>query len=211
MKKRFFDVVSSLIGLGLLMPLLMAIGLLVRRDGGPAFFRQVRVGKDGRLFKFIKFRSMVVNAEKLGNQVTASHDPRITTIGRILRQTKLDELPQLLNVFAGEMSIVCPRPEVPYYVEKWPDEDRDIVLSVKPGITDYATLFYHDEQAVLARAADVEKAYVEVVMPHKLVMHRRYVKEKSFFLDVRIILVHQFINLSGVNIIVNGIHRNNLK
>jgi len=131
---------------------------------------------------------MVVDAERLGNQVTASHDPRITAVGRVLRQTKLDELPQLLNVFAGDMSIVGPRPEVPYYVEKWSDDDRRVVLSVKPGITDYATLFYHDEQAVLAEAGNAEKVYVEVVLPHKLEMAKRYARERNFGVDLWLVL-----------------------
>ncbi len=188
MIKRLFDLVSSLLGLMALIPVFTVICLVIARDGGAAFFRQARVGRHGRLFKLYKFRSMVVDAEKLGAQVTAGHDPRITRVGRILRQTKLDELPQLLNVFIGNMSVVGPRPEVPYYVSKWSAEDREMVLSVKPGITDYATLYYHDEQAVLAKASDVAKAYMEVVMPHKLEMYRRYVREKSFLLDLSIIL-----------------------
>lgn len=188
MAKRIFDLVSALIALTVLTSVLVVLFHFIRRDGGPAFFRQVRVGKDGQLFSLYKFRSMVVNAEKLGAQVTAGHDARITTVGRVLRKTKLDELPQLFNVFIGDMSIVGPRPEVPYYVEKWPEEDRKVVLSVKPGITDYATLFYHDEQAVLARAQDLERAYVEVVMPHKLEMYGRYVRERSFLLDLRLVV-----------------------
>jgi len=188
MAKRIFDLVSTLIALAVLTPVFVVLFHFIRRDGGRAFFRQVRVGKDGRLFKLFKFRSMVVNAEKLGAQVTASHDARITTIGRVLRKTKLDELPQLFNVFIGEMSIVGPRPEVPYYVEKWSEEDRRVVLSVKPGITDYATLFYHDEQVVLAGAEDPVTAYIEEVMPHKLEMYRRYVRERSFLLDLKLVV-----------------------
>jgi len=187
MMKRIFDLVFSLLGIGALLPLFFVLGFLIRRDGGPAFFTQERVGKDGRTFHFIKFRSMVMHAERLGSQVTASHDPRITGVGRVLRRTKLDELPQLLNVFAGDMSIVGPRPEVPYYVAKWSEEDRRVVLSVKPGITDYATLFYHDEQAVLAKTEDPEKTYLDVVMPHKLEMYRRYVSDRSFGLDLRLV------------------------
>lgn len=188
MAKRIFDLVSALIALTVLTPVFVVLFHFIRRDGGPTFFRQVRLGKNGRLFKLFKFRSMVVNAEKLGAQVTASHDARITTVGRSLRKTKLDELPQLFNVFIGEMSIVGPRPEVPYYVEKWSEEDRRVVLSVKPGITDYATLFYHDEQAVLAGAENSEKVYIEEVMPHKLEMYRRYVRERSFLLDLKLVV-----------------------
>jgi len=188
MPKRVFDLVTSLIALTLLAPVFVALILLIRRDGGPAFFKQVRVGKGGRLFKVYKFRSMVVNAEELGEQVTMRHDPRITVIGRALRKAKLDELPQLFNVLMGDMSIVGPRPEVPYYVERWSDEERQIVLSVKPGITDYATLFYHDEQGVLVGAENPEKTYLQEVMPHKLKMYRRYVRERSFRVDLRLIL-----------------------
>lgn len=187
MSKRILDVISALIALTVLIPVFVVLCHFIRRDGGPAFFRQVRVGKDRRVFKLFKFRSMVVNAEKLGAQVTASHDARITAVGRVLRKTKLDELPQLFNVFIGDMSIVGPRPEVSYYVKKWSEEDRRVVLSVKPGITDYATLFYHDEQGVLAGAEDPERAYMEEIMPHKLEMYRRYVRERSFWLDLNII------------------------
>jgi len=188
MVKRLFDLIVSLLGIVALLPVFIVLCLLIRCDGGPAFFKQKRVGKSGRFFKLYKFRSMLVNAEHLGAKITASHDPRITLVGSLLRRTKLDELPQLFNVFAGDMSIVGPRPEVPYYVTKWSDRDREIVLSVKPGITDYATLFYHDEQAVLAGAGGVEEAYVEVVMPHKLAMYQRYVWEQGFLLDLRIIM-----------------------
>jgi lipopolysaccharide/colanic/teichoic acid biosynthesis glycosyltransferase len=141
---------------------------------------------------------MVVNADKMGSQVTAEHDPRITTVGRFLRKTKLDELPQLINVLAGDMSLVGPRPEVPYYVQKWPDEDRDVILSVKPGITDYATLYYNDEQAVLAQAHDMEKAYLEEVMPHKLSLYRQYVQDQSLNLDFRLIIA-TLLKMAGIN------------
>lgn len=170
------------------MPVFIVCGAMIRLDGGPAFFRQIRVGKEGRLFRIFKFRTMVVDADKMGVQVTAEHDPRITRVGRMIRKTKLDELPQLFNVFLGDMSMVGPRPEVPYYVEKWPDEARRMVLSVRPGITDYATLFYNDEQAVLGQTDDPEKMYLEKVMPHKLQMYVRYVEEHNFWLDLRLIL-----------------------
>ncbi len=140
------------------------------------------------VFNVYKFRSMVIDADKLGAKVTASHDPRITRVGRLLRKTKIDELPQLFNVLMGDISLVGPRPEVPYYVSKWSDDCKETVLSVKPGITDYATLYYNDEQAVLAEANDPEKTYLEEVMPHKLKMYGRYVKDQNFWLDIRIIL-----------------------
>lgn len=198
--RRFFDLFFSLIGLILLSPILIAVAFAIRRDGGPIFFRQERIGGNGGVFRIYKFRSMVVNAHKMGAQVTAEHDPRITSVGRLLRKTKLDELPQLLNVFRGEMSLVGPRPEVPFYVAQWPEEDRAIILSVKPGITDYATLFYSDEQAVLARAEDPERAYREQVMPHKLRMYRAYVRDSNPRLDLRII-VATLAKMAGIDII----------
>jgi lipopolysaccharide/colanic/teichoic acid biosynthesis glycosyltransferase len=146
------------------------------------------VGWRGRIFRIYKFRSMVVNAEKRGAAVTAEHDPRITRIGRWLRKNKVDELPQLLNVFFGDMSIVGPRPEVPCYVSLWSEADRERILSVKPGITDYATLYYHDEQALLAKGDNPERIYLEEVMPHKLEMYRIYARDRNFLLDLKIIL-----------------------
>jgi lipopolysaccharide/colanic/teichoic acid biosynthesis glycosyltransferase len=186
--KRLFDLCCSLLGLIFLVPLFFFVGLMIRGDGGPVLFRQERVGWRGRIFRIYKFRSMIVNAEKLGGPVTTEHDPRITRIGRWLRKTKLDELPQLLNVFFGDMSIVGPRPEVPYYVNLWSEADRELILSVKPGITDYATLYYHDEQALLAKADNPERIYLEEVMPHKLEMYKQYVKDSNFWLDFDIIL-----------------------
>ena len=187
MKKRLFDLISANIAIILLSPLFLTIMLIVRKDGGPAIYKQRRVGKDGRLFTFYKFRSMVLNADKMGAQVTATHDPRITRIGHFLRKTKLDELPQLVNVIAGDISVVGPRPEVPVYVDKWPKGQKEIVLSVKPGITDYATLVYNDEQAVLSRSDNPEKTYLEAVMPHKLSLYQRYIDDQSFLLDIKII------------------------
>ena len=188
MTKRLFDLCCSLLGLIFLVPLFFILGLMIRADGGPVFFRQERVGWRGRIFRIYKFRSMFVNAEKLGALVTAERDPRITRIGRWLRKTKLDELPQLLNVFLGDMSIVGPRSEVPYYVNLWPEADRELILSVKPGITDFATLYYYDEQVLLDKAANPERIYVEEVIPHKLEMYKSYVKDSSFWLDVKIIM-----------------------
>ncbi|MCK5509607.1 MAG: sugar transferase [Desulfobacterales bacterium] len=131
---------------------------------------------------------MVIDADKTGAKVTASHDSRITRIGSLLRKTKIDELPQLFNVLTGDISLVGPRPEVPYYVSKWSDARKETIFSVKPGITDYATLYYNDEQAVLAKAEDPEKAYLKEVMPHKLRMYEQYVNDQNFWLDIRIIL-----------------------
>jgi lipopolysaccharide/colanic/teichoic acid biosynthesis glycosyltransferase len=188
MIKRLFDIIFSTIGLVALVPLFLLLGIIIRSTGKPIFFRQERVGRNGKVFRICKFRSMVVDAEKIGAQVTSDRDPRITRIGRWLRRTKLDELPQLINVFLGNMSIVGPRPEVPYYVSLWPATDRDFILSVKPGITDIGTLFYHNEQALLAQAEEPESFYVDEVMPHKLEMYKSYVTGRGFWFDLKIIL-----------------------
>jgi lipopolysaccharide/colanic/teichoic acid biosynthesis glycosyltransferase len=197
--KRFFDLLLSSLALAVLSPLFIVLALLIRRDGGPAFFRQERVGQGGEFFRIFKFRSMVPGAEKLGAQVTGAADPRITSVGRFLRKTKLDELPQLINVLRGQMSLVGPRPEVGRYVERWPEEDRREILQIKPGITDYATFYYSDEQAVLARAEDPEKAYLETVMPHKLRLYRKYLQDRGFWLDLRLLLatLARMIGLDG--------------
>jgi len=190
----------SSIALVISSPIFALMIIIVRRDGGPAFFRQERVGQGGRLFRIFKFRSMVPQAEKLGAQVTGAADPRITKVGRFLRRTKLDELPQWINVFLGQMSLVGPRPEVPRYVERWPEADRREILKIKPGITDYATFYYSDEQAVLARAENPEKTYLEEVMPHKLRLYRQYLQDRSFGLDLRLLLatLARMIGLDGL-------------
>ena len=186
--KRCFDFISSFITLIFLLPVFIVVAWLIKKDGGPVFYQQQRVGRYGNIFNLYKFRSMVIDADKIGAKVTASHDPRITRIGKLLRKTKTDELPQLFNVLTGNISLVGPRPEVPYYVAKWPDAKKKIILSVKPGITDYATLYYNDEQAVLSRAKDPEKTYLNEVMPHKLRMYEQYINDQSFWLDIKIIL-----------------------
>ncbi|MBW2194908.1 MAG: sugar transferase [Deltaproteobacteria bacterium] len=186
--KRKFDLFFSSLGLILLAPFFLSLIIVIRRDGGPAFFRQRRVGLRGRIFSIYKFRTMIVDADRKGGQITVEYDPRITKIGRMLRKTKLDELPQLLNVWSGDMSLVGPRPEVPFYVGKWSEADRAKILSIKPGITDYATLFYNDEQGILAEAYDPEKAYIKHIMPHKLQLYKQYVHDQSFWLDFRIIV-----------------------
>jgi len=188
MFKRLFDIVFSFTGLLLLLPIFAVVAVAVRCNGKPVFYRQERVGLNGKRFWIFKFRSMVVNAEKTGQKVTAERDDRIMPIGKFLRKTKLDELPQLLNVLTGDMSLVGPRPEVPFYVELWPEKDRNIILSIKPGITDYATLYYHDEQSILANADNPEKAYITKVMPHKLKLYRNYLIDRSFRLDFYLIL-----------------------
>jgi lipopolysaccharide/colanic/teichoic acid biosynthesis glycosyltransferase len=196
--KRIFDLLLSSLALVVLSPLFLVLSVRIRRDEGPAFFRQPRVGRSGELFPMFKFRSMVPGAEKLGAQVTGESDPRITGFGRFLRKTKLDELPQLINVFLGQMSLVGPRPEVPRYVDRWPEEDRRQILQVKPGITDYATFYYSDEQAVLARAEDTEKVYLETIMPQKLRLYRRYLQDRGFWLDLRLLLA-TLVRMAGLD------------
>jgi lipopolysaccharide/colanic/teichoic acid biosynthesis glycosyltransferase len=188
MSKRLFDVVAAGCGLIVLAPLLLAIALWIRLDSpGPALFRQQRVGRHGRLFDIYKFRTMVTHPDH-GRQLTVGHDPRITRAGRVLRRTKLDELPQLLNVLAGTMSLVGPRPEVPCYVDRYPPAVRQTVLSVAPGITDLAAILYMDENDILGRAPDPEREYIETILPVKLEYYQRYVRDRSFWLDLRILV-----------------------
>jgi len=185
--KRLFDVCGAGIGLLLLAPLLLALALWVRLDSpGPVLFRQQRVGRHGVRFDIIKFRTMVARPDD-GRQLTVGRDPRITRAGRFLRSSKLDELPQLINVLQGTMSLVGPRPEVPRYVDCYPPAARAAVLSVAPGITDLASILYKEESEILGRAADPERAYVETILPVKLEYYQRYVRERSFWLDLRII------------------------
>ena len=187
--KRIFDFVAACSGLTLLFPLLAITALLIKLDSpGPVFFRQERVGMHGRVFRIFKFRTMRVNTEGK-RQITIGRDPRITRIGHGLRRFKIDELPQLLNVVRGEMSLVGPRPEVLRYVAHYPKEMRDAVLSVRPGITDWASIEFRDENAILGKAADPEKSYVETILPIKLGYYIRYVRERSFGMDLKIIFL----------------------
>ncbi|MBV8502061.1 MAG: sugar transferase [Paucibacter sp.] len=187
MIKRLFDIVCSGLGLLLLSPLLLALALWVKLDSpGPVFFRQERVGRHGRPFWIHKFRTM--GAGSPGLQITVGQDARITRAGAVLRGAKLDELPQLWDVLRGAMSLVGPRPEVPRYVALYPAELRELVLSVRPGITDPASLAFRDESERLAKAADPEREYVEVVMPAKLAMAADYARHASFASDLRLIL-----------------------
>lgn len=188
MLKRTFDIMFAAVLLVLLCPLLLVFALAVALTSpGGAFFRQVRVGMGGREFKLMKFRSMRPGSEAKGQLTIGGRDPRITGVGYFLRKTKLDELPQLWNVLTGDMSVVGPRPEVPNYVALYTAEQRR-VLSVRPGITGMASLDYIDENELLARATDPEQAYIGEVMPAKLALDLRYVREQSFLLDLRIIL-----------------------
>jgi lipopolysaccharide/colanic/teichoic acid biosynthesis glycosyltransferase len=188
MLKRAFDFVSSLLGLILVSPVLVTIAILIKKeDGGPVFYRGARVGRFGKTFRIFKFRTMVVNAEKLGGPSTADDDPRVTKMGKFIRKYKLDELPQVINVLKGEMSVVGPRPEVQMYVDMFKEEEK-IILSVRPGITDWASIWNPDEGAILAGSPDPEKTYMEKIRPEKIRLQLKYVKERSFLVDIKIIL-----------------------
>jgi lipopolysaccharide/colanic/teichoic acid biosynthesis glycosyltransferase len=185
--KRLFDLAISSAALAALGPPLLAIGAAVRATSrGPALFRQERVGREGRRFRIWKFRTMVDGAAANGPEVTASGDPRVTPLGRLLRRTKIDELPQLVNVWLGDMSLVGPRPEVPKFVARYSPDQRS-VLAVRPGITDPASVRYRDEERVLAGHADRERAYAEILMPKKLALAKRYVARQSFAGDLAIL------------------------
>jgi lipopolysaccharide/colanic/teichoic acid biosynthesis glycosyltransferase len=185
--KRIFDIICSAAILVLLSPMLLWAGWRIRReDGGPVFYRGERVGRHGRNFHILKFRTMVVNAEKIGGSSTADDDPRITRIGLTLRKLKLDELPQLVNVLVGEMSLVGPRPEVKCYTDLFTEEEKAI-LSVRPGITDWASIWNYDEGSILAGAADPEAAYLNLIRPAKVKLQQEYVRRQSLFTDLKII------------------------
>jgi lipopolysaccharide/colanic/teichoic acid biosynthesis glycosyltransferase len=187
MIKRLFDVVCSMAGLIVLWPLFVGLAVLVKfTSPGPALHRAVRVGRYGATFHLLKFRSMVVNADKIGPGITGAADPRVTSTGRFLRRTKLDELPQLINVLRGDMSLVGPRPEDPRYVALYTAEQRK-VLDVRPGITSLASIRYRDEEAILI-GADWERHYVEHVMPEKLGIELEYLKSSNLKKDVEIII-----------------------
>jgi lipopolysaccharide/colanic/teichoic acid biosynthesis glycosyltransferase len=188
MVKRSFDIAASLMGLVLLSPVLCVIALLVKLDSrGPVFFRQQRVGRNGRTFRIYKFRTMRSETSGKSLELTVRDDPRITGTGKLLRHYKLDELPQLINVLVGEMSVVGPRPEVPRYVEKWEDSIRTIVLSVRPGLTDLASIEFRNESALLAASENPERKYLDEIAPAKNRLAVRYVENCGFWLDIKII------------------------
>ncbi len=187
MPKRLFDILASFIALMILAPVLLVLAVLVAvTSPGGAFFKQVRVGRDGREFGLLKFRTMRPGSEAGGQITVGGLDPRITGIGYFLRKTKADELPQLINVLVGHMSMVGPRPEVPRYVAMYTPEQCE-VLSVRPGITSAASIAYINENEVLGRSSDPERTYVEEVMPAKLALDLAYVHDRSFGKDLRII------------------------
>jgi len=186
--KRTFDFLISLIGLIAVSPALLLVALLIKTTSrGPIFYKQDRVGLNARIFKLLKFRTMVINADKLGSSVTVKYDPRITPVGIFLRRLKLDELPQLINVLKGDMSFVGPRPDIPGFADRLTGEDR-IILSVRPGITGPATLKYRNEEEILAKQADPDKYNAEVIYPDKVRLNREYVENSSFWKDIEYVL-----------------------
>lgn len=189
MAKRIFDWLASTCGLLALAPVLVVLAFWIKLDSpGPVFFRQERVGRGGKLFRIHKFRTMVTDAERRGLQITVGADARVTRVGQWLRKNKLDELPQLLDVWLGQMSLVGPRPEVPRYVACYPADVRDVVLSVRPGITDRASIEFKDENQILGRSDDPHAAYVNEVLPIKLRYYVDYVRDRSFCGDIAVIL-----------------------
>lgn len=188
-EKRLFDLLLVIPGLILLSPIMIFIAVWVRQSSpGPALFKQERIGKGGKPFFVLKFRTMIQNAESNGGKITIGSDPRITRVGVFLRRYKLDELPQLLNVLKGEMSLVGPRPEVPEYVALYPAGVRKKVLSVLPGITDSAAIKYRNENELLAKSDNPEREYVKNVLPEKLDYYLEYVENRSLWLDFKLIL-----------------------
>lgn len=186
---RLFDILFSALGLILLSPVFLLLATWIKLDSqGPVFYRQTRVGKNNKDFKLFKFRSMVADADKKGLITVGGRDPRVTRSGYFIRKYKMDELPQLINVFKGEMSLVGPRPEVRKYVDLYNEEQRK-VLSVKPGITDYASIEYIDENEVLGKAENPEQVYIEMIMPEKIQYNMKYINNKSIVEYFKIIFL----------------------
>ncbi|MDP2663930.1 MAG: sugar transferase [bacterium] len=189
MLKRLFDIVFSFVGLVVTFPLILGIAILIKLESpGPVFYRGERIGKNGKLFRIFKFRSMVEKAEQLGGPSTAGDDPRLTKIGKFMKKFQLDELPQLINVLGGEMSFVGPRPEVKMYVDMMIEEEKKAILSIRPGMTDFASLWNFHEGDILRGSSDPEKTYAEEIRPEKIRLQMEYVKNRSFLLDLKIII-----------------------
>ena len=187
------DIILSAGGLIILLPLFIGVAILIRLESpGPVFFVQERIGRGFRPFRLYKFRTMHQHPQ--GAPITVEGDPRVTRIGRFLRRTKIDELPQLINVLRGEMSLVGPRPELRRYVELF-RKDYEEILKVRPGITDYASIEYVDEEKVLSSSADAEETYIKEILPHKLELSKRYVREQSLIRDIELILKTVYISL----------------
>jgi len=187
--KRIFDLILVIPGLLLLIPGFMLVVVWIKSDSsGPIFFRQERSGQYGKIFSIYKFRTMVDDAESIGGKITAGEDPRITKSGKFLRKYKIDELPQLIDVLLGHMSLVGPRPEVPEFMNLYPIDIRDKVLSVRPGITDLASIEMIDETQLLGNFNDAREAYIKIILPIKQRYYLEYVENRSFWLDLKIIL-----------------------
>ena len=190
MIKRFFDIIFSGIGILFLLPIFFILAILVKLESkGPIIFKQIRVGKNNVDFKLFKFRSMYLDAEKRGQLTVGMKDPRITKMGYFLRKYKLDELPQLFNVFIGDMSLVGPRPEVRKYVDYYTPEQQK-VLTVRPGITDYASIKFINENELLAKAENPEEFYITDIMPQKLKLNLQYIENPSLFKDIQLIVTN---------------------
>jgi lipopolysaccharide/colanic/teichoic acid biosynthesis glycosyltransferase len=186
--KRLFDIIGAVFGVMLFFPVFLVAALLVKLDSrGPVFFRQERIGRDFKPFLIYKFRTMVQNADRIGGSITLGEDPRITRVGRFLRKAKIDELPQLMNVLKGDMSLVGPRPEVPEYVKLFRSDYAEI-LKIRPGITDLASIKYRDEAAVLRKSDNPEKEYLTRILPDKVALAKEYVQRSSLLFDVTLIL-----------------------
>jgi len=189
MLKRIFDIIFSLIGLIVTSPIFLLVAFWIKISSpGPILYISTRVGKKEKPFKMYKFRTMIVNADKIGGPSTAADDPRLIKIGSFLKKFQLDELPQLINVLKGDMSFVGPRPEVPFYVNMFTEEQKKIILSVRPGMTDFGSLWNFHEGDILKGSPDPEKTYMEKIRPEKLRLQMKYVKERSFCLDIKIII-----------------------
>ncbi len=187
MIKRLFDVVVAAIGLLVLLPIFGVVAILIKLDSsGPVFFRQERMGRGFRSFSVYKFRTMVKDAPLKGGPITFGDDPRVTRLGRLLRKSKVDELPQLVNVLKGDMSLVGPRPEVRRYVEMF-SRDYEEILRIRPGITDLASLRYRNEAEILGKATNPEEEYVQRILPEKIQLAREYIKHSSFSFDLLLI------------------------
>jgi lipopolysaccharide/colanic/teichoic acid biosynthesis glycosyltransferase len=186
--KIIFDFIAALCALLVLWPLLLIISILIRTDSrGPIFYRGVRTGLHGKPFRIYKFRTMVIDAEKIGGPSTALNDPRLTRIGKFLRKYKLDELPQLINILIGDMSFVGPRPQVEYYTRSYSDEEK-IILSVRPGLTDYASIHFIDLDAILGDE-NVDEKYSREIEPLKNRLRIKYARQNNLFIDMKIILM----------------------
>jgi len=187
--KQILDIALSTVGLLLLLPFFIIASILIKRESkGPVFYKQLRIGLNGKSFYIYKFRTMEVEADREGLPITGADDPRLTKVGRLLRKIKLDEMPQLLNVLKGEMSLVGPRPEVPEYVELYTDEQKKI-LTVKPGMTDPATVYFRNEEELLAQADDKESFYINEIIPVKMRLYLRYIENRSLLYDIKLIFL----------------------